>query len=179
MSHRFVRSRALLVPLVLLLAGSASAQTPAPTPSPGPRPCSSPEHRQFDFWIGQWDVKTPDGKLAGRNTIEPILGGCALKESWTGAGGMVGTSYNSYNALSKGWHQTWVDGSGTLLLLDGGWKDGKMVLRGESAVQNGKALNEISWEKLEGGGVRQIWRVSQDGGKTWRVAFDGTYEKKS
>jgi hypothetical protein len=33
---------------------AASAQTPPPAP------CSAPESRQFDFWIGDWDVFTPE-----------------------------------------------------------------------------------------------------------------------
>ena len=41
----------------------------------------------LDFWLGDWSVTTPDGKHAGDNRIEAILDGCALSESWTGAGG--------------------------------------------------------------------------------------------
>ncbi len=40
--------------------------------------CPGPEYRQFDFWVGEWDVALPDGKPAGTNRIAPILGGCAL-----------------------------------------------------------------------------------------------------
>ena len=31
--------------------------------------CADPAYRQFDFWIGEWQVHTPDGKLAGTNRI--------------------------------------------------------------------------------------------------------------
>jgi hypothetical protein len=181
MSHRFVRTRPLLVLAALLLAGIAPAQSTTITPEPTarPRPCTSAEHRQFDFWIGVWDVKAGNGNVLGRNVIEAIHGGCALKESWTGAGGLSGTSINAWNAAAKGWHQTWVDGSGSLLLLDGGVRDGKMVLSGESPGNSGPVKNEISWERLDGGRVRQVWRASTDGGKTWQTAFDGIYEKKS
>ena len=34
-----------------------------------PAPCSAPEHRQFDFWLGDWEVKGPAGKVAGRNMV--------------------------------------------------------------------------------------------------------------
>jgi hypothetical protein len=178
MTPRSVRfAGALVTAATTLLAASARAQTPVPTPRP--RPCQEPERRQFDFWVGQWEVRNPAGQVAGHNRIEAILGGCALQESWTGAqGGFSGYSYNSWNPMTKGWHQTWVDVSGTLLLLDGGLVDGKMVMRGESAGPSGKAVNEITWEPLPGGKVRQVWRVSNDAGKTWTVAFDGTYTKK-
>ncbi len=29
--------------------------------------CDAPEHRAFDFWLGEWQVRTPDGKLAGES----------------------------------------------------------------------------------------------------------------
>ena len=29
-------------------------------------PCSAPEYHQFDFWLGDWEVTTPDGKPAGQ-----------------------------------------------------------------------------------------------------------------
>lgn len=68
------------------------------------KPCSAPEHRQFDFWIGDWDVTAPDGKPAGKNRIEPILDGCALAEHWRGASGGAGHSYNVYDARRGVWH---------------------------------------------------------------------------
>ena len=56
-------------------------------PAPATKPCSAPPYRQFDFWIGDWDVFSPDGKLAGHNRVESIEGGCGIQENWTGAGG--------------------------------------------------------------------------------------------
>jgi hypothetical protein len=152
--------------LVLLVPTNALAQDARPERTP----CSAPEHRQFDFWIGDWEVRRPDGEVAGRNVIEPILGGCALRESWTGAKGMRGTSLNTYSALDGKWHQTWVDEEGTLLLLSGALRDGKMVLEGETPVRH-----RITWSPLEDGRVRQLWETSPDSGATWNVVFDGTY----
>lgn len=138
--------------------------------------CVAAPHRQFDFWIGEWDVYTPDGAKAGGNTITSILGGCALQENWVSASGGGGHSYNIYDARRDRWHQTWVDGQGTLLVLEGGLQHGRMVLRGERLGRDGQpVLDEISWEPLEGGRVRQLWRASGDGGQSWRLVFDGTY----
>ena len=83
--------------LVAALAAAASAQqAPQQAPAaPPPRPCSAPEHRQFDFWAGSWDVVGPSGKVAGHNDIEPILGGCVLREHWKGTGGLEGYSFNA------------------------------------------------------------------------------------
>ena len=99
---------------------------------PRPKPCATPQHRQFDFWLGDWDVTKPDGKAAGHNRITVILGGCALREEWTGASGTHGTSLNMFDAGARKWRQTWVDDGGTVLLLTGEFKGGKMVLEGDS-----------------------------------------------
>ena len=111
--------RVLLAVILLAMGADVSAQ---------PGPCTAPEHRQFDFWVGDWRVTTPDGKHAGDNRIEKILDGCALHESWTGATGGRGFSYNAYDRDRKVWHQTWVDKQGTLLLLDGTFTNGGRVL---------------------------------------------------
>lgn len=46
-------------------------------------PCDNWQHREFDFWIGECRVKTPDGKLAGVNRIEREYGGCVLHGRYT------------------------------------------------------------------------------------------------
>jgi hypothetical protein len=163
--------------LAALLASPALAQTPAKAPAPPP--CSAPENRQFDFWVGDWDVTRPDGTPAGTNRIEVILGGCVLHESWRSTDGKsVGQSFNVYARDGK-WHQTWVDNGGGLLELTGGLEDGRMVLSQRMTRPDGTTvLHEMSWEKLEGGKVRQHWRVSRDEGKTWTDAFVGIYSPK-
>jgi hypothetical protein len=174
---RLVRYGSMVVCLMIGLAGRSVAQE-----SGGAQPppaCTAPEHRQFDFWIGDWDVSNPAGKPAGHNRIEPILGGCALRETWTGARGSRGTSYNAWDSQRRRWHQTWVDNGGLVLRLDGGFADGKMVLSGETRDSSGAAvLNRITWRETGPGAVRQLWEVSSDGGKTWGVAFDGRYRKR-
>jgi hypothetical protein len=161
-----------------LLAAAAPAR-PQDAPAPAPKPCSTPEHRQFDFWVGDWEVTQPDGTVAGTNRIDIILGGCVLQESWKSANGRsVGHSFNLY-ARDGRWHQTWVDNSGLLLELVGGLEDGRMVMSQERTTPEGqKALHEISWTKLETGQVKQHWRVTTDNGQTWKDVFVGIYTRK-
>jgi hypothetical protein len=150
-------------------ASSAAAATPAP------RPCSSPEYRQFDFWLGDWNVAQA-GKPAGTNRITPLLGGCAVREEWKGVSGLTGTSLNMWDAARKRWTQTWVDDKGNVLFLVGGREGPKMVLEGDTPDgKGGTVTNRISWAPLSGGHVRQLWETSTDGGKTWETAFDGDY----
>ena len=168
----------MILVLTAAMAGSSIvlAQESAKTP-----PCSAAEYSQFDFWIGSWRVTDEEGTFQGTNRIEIILGGCALRENWTGAQGMTGHSFNIYAARRNTWHQTWVDSNGTLLLLDGALKDGRMVLQGQTPARDGKGTveNEISWQKLEDGRVRQTWRISSDGGASWKDAFIGLYTRET
>jgi hypothetical protein len=41
--------------------------------------------------------------------------------------------------------------------------------------KDAKAVNEIAWTAQPDGSVRQHWRVSADGGRTWSTSFDGKY----
>ncbi len=142
--------------------------------------CTGPEYRQFDFWVGEWEVRTPKGTLAGTNRIEKILDGCVLRESWTGSRGMRGTSLNMYSAADRQWHQTWMDSNGLLLVMSGGLENGRMVLAGETrSADGGTLLNRITWEKLEDARVRQHWETSADSGRTWQDAFVGLYRRTS
>ena len=138
--------------------------------------CASPEYHQFDFWVGDWTVTAPNGKVVGTNTIDRPLGSCVLQEHWIGAGGTHGSSFNIYDAARKLWHQTWVDDHGTLLLLDGAYADGKMTLSGGTST-----INRITWEQKgsKPDRVRQLWETSTDGGKTWQTSFDGLYTRKT
>lgn len=162
---------AVVVLCLLVLGGTGvHAQTSSP--------CSDERSRDFDFWVGDWDVAANE-KLAGTNSIQPILDGCVLQETWSGAGGSAGSSFNFYNPQTENWQQFWVWRNGTTLELEGGYADGKMVLEGESRDREGNAiLNRITWHNNSDGTVRQHWQISKNGGVTWQDAFDGLYTKR-
>ena len=143
-------------------------------------PCDAAEHRGFDFWIGQWQVHTPDGKLAGHNRIEPGYGGCVLHERYEAArGGYRGESLNAYDAARKVWHQTWVDNGGLLLVLEGGLRDGAMVLEGRGTGRDGQPVrHRITWTPSPDGSVRQHWETATGADGPWRTSFDGRYTKR-
>jgi hypothetical protein len=156
-----------------------AAQTPPAAP-PQP-PCSAPQDRQFDFWLGKWNVADAAGKPQGTNEITRELRGCVLQEHWNGAGGGHGTSFNHYDAARKVWHQTWVDDGGGILLLDGGWRDGSMVLSGaRPGREPGVAVTDrITFTPRSDGTVRQLWQATRDGGASWTTVFDGIYRRSS
>jgi hypothetical protein len=151
--------------LALVLFGLGMA-----APQAQPRPaCGDAVHHQFDFWIGDWDVLTTDGKMAGHNHIISIAGGCGVEEQWTGAGGGGGRSLNTYDAGDKKWHQFWVGGDGTVLQLSGSFAGNVMTLE--------SAGHRIRFTHNADGTVHQVWESSRDGGKTWQISFDGKYVK--
>ena len=170
----------LILVLLGALSGLASSALAQSTPPAAPPPVP-PESRQFDFWIGEWDVTTPDGKPAGLSKIESVSSGAALLENWTGlpvpAGGN-GKSNNTYNRAKKQWQQFWVGSGGGVLELSGGLVDGSMVLAGEHDVRGRHLTEKITWTPNADGSVRQHWEHSTDGGKTGTDAFDGLYRKK-
>jgi hypothetical protein len=140
--------------------------------------CEDSAYRQFDFWIGEWQVHTPDGKLAGTNRITREYEGCVLHERYTTPRGYSGESLNTYDAGRSLWHQTWVDNEGTLLLLEGRFVDGRMRLEGASTGSDGKTTkHRITWTPNGDGSVRQFWESTDSDGR-WITAFDGRYTRK-
>jgi hypothetical protein len=135
--------------------------------------------RDFDFWIGEWDVVGPQGNQAGTNSITPLLDGGALAEHWHGTGGVEGHSINAYDTTTGRWHQTWVDSTGGFLLLEGGLVGADMVLEGTVAGTDGAApqRQRITWTPGSDG-VRQHWESSDDDGASWQTAFDGRYRPR-
>ena len=142
-------------------------------------PCKAlPEFRQFDFWIGDWDVKNPQGVPSGSSSIQIILGQCIIFENWSGGGGSNGKSFNIYDTKDKKWHQTYVDDKGTFAHYLGGLVDGKMVMVADTILAGKKTLAKMTFSKLENGDVRQFGENSTDDGKTWTTSFDLIYSRK-
>lgn len=72
-----------------------------------------------------------------------------------------------------------MDNSGSLLELRGDYKDNQMRLEGVTTGGDGKQqLERLTFTKISADRVRQLWEQSTDGGKTWKVAFDGMYIRK-
>ena len=142
-------------------------------------PCESQtQHRQFDFWIGEWNVKSQNTKVA-ESSIQRIIGGCVLYENYSQADGFTGKSFNFYDSTLKKWRQTWVDSGGNVSEFVGEFKDGSLHYEGESHRQDGsRVLRKMIFYNLGPDRVRQYSERSTDGGKTWNVAYDFTYERK-
>lgn len=174
----------VLIPLSLIAASPAPPRTStvasvaSPTPTREPA-CEGPEFRQFDFWIGKWIVRNPEGKEVGRSEISQESAGCAIREQWKGVSGVRGMSINYYDPAERQWHQDWVGGDGAILHLRGGLQDGAMVLSGDTQSREGRVINRITWTPLPNDRVKQEWAISSDDGKTWQTSFVGLYDPQA
>ena len=161
-----------------LFAPAVANPSAAPPISPH---CNAAEYHQLDFWIGDWDTfeaDAPGGPSIARARVEPIAQGCAIHELYEQTDGLIGDSILSYDPVRKQWQQTWVTNRGSLMVLWGNFKDGALILEGESHLRDGTSvMQRISW-KAQGDGVREWAVLSKDGGKTWTPAFDVLFKKR-
>jgi len=143
--------------------------------------CSAAEYHQMDFWIGDWDTfetGAPSGPSIARARVQPIAQGCAIRELYEQADGLVGDSILSYDPVRKQWQQTWVTNRGSLMVLWGNFKDGALILEGEAHLRDGKSvMQRITW-KAQDDGVRESAVLSKDRGKTWTAAFDVLFRRR-
>ncbi|GAA4856594.1 hypothetical protein [Luteimonas vadosa] len=176
------RTTTLVMGLLSALSVPLMAQDATPAPSPPPA-CTDADYRQFDFWIGDWEVfGGPDGsRLLGHNRIERSDNGCWLQEHWTGTTGPSGTSLNSWDKAYGVWRQYWSGGGGMVLRLEGGLREGRMVLEGvlPGPGGEGEQAQRITWTPNDDGSVTQLWETSDDAGATWKTAFQGRYRKRA
>lgn len=168
-SHRQNAAIACVFALVAALALATSGRVPAPHSSI-PTPCSAPQYHQFDFWLGDWDTFEPGAaKPDARVRVTSILGGCAVHEDYRQANGARGESFSIYDASRNLWHQTWVTNGGKLLVIEGRFTRGQIVMAGVDHFRH--VLVRGAWVPMHGG-VRETAVLSSDAGKTWKPWFD-------
>ncbi|MGE3490406.1 MAG: hypothetical protein AB7N29_10400 [Vicinamibacterales bacterium] len=185
---------ALLFAVVPMLTPLPQAPpSPAAAP-PKPFDCSAPEYRQFDFWVGAWDVvpnpatippgtpPPPAGAKPARNVVEKAHNGCVLIENWTTTG-QTGQSFNLYDRASRRWHQTWVDNGGGLHEYWGALTGGNMVFAGEVPLGPGSRFAgrrtvRLTFFPMGPDKVRQFSEaLNMDG--TWSVNYDLIYTRRA
>jgi hypothetical protein len=150
------------------------------------RPCSDPVYRQFDFWIGEWEAYGVNGQKAGDSKISVILDSCIILEEWTSATinrgiRYAGKSFNTYNAATKQWQQTWVDNAGgSNEYLLGKFENNKIIYTSSSFPFNKDtmAIRKMTFTNLSPVKLRQHGEISKDNGATWATEYDLEYRRK-
>jgi hypothetical protein len=151
-------------------------------------PCLGiPQAREFDFWVGEWDVY-PNGAnvIVGHSKVEVVSGGCMVLENWTAIGSIpnIGKSMNYVNTATGKWEQHWI-GSGGLnvnnpqLFVNGEYREDAMRFESTStSPQNQKQLGRFIFFNMGPDQVRQFYEISVDEGKTWTTSYDLVYKRK-
>ena len=168
----------MLLPALLAIAAQGGGQAAAQPPPPA---CETAEHKQFDFWVGKWDVYRSDtNQLVARSLIEKLYGGCAVRENWMPIGGTGGGSLNSWRPSEGRWRQTWTDSGNNWNEYAGGMESGLMVLTGSSLKAGGGASPvRITYEAKPDGSVVQTGYQSGNGGKAWSLTYQFIYRPAS
>ena len=147
-------------------------------------PCSYPEAKQFDFWVGTWKAEWTDKdgiKQEGTNIIKKILGGCVVEENFDGNPGtpLIGKSLSVYVPRLKKWKQTWVDNSGGYLDFVGEFETGKMILSRDFLNKEGKKISQrMVYYNIGEESFDWNWERSMDEGKAWNVMWKIHYTRK-
>jgi hypothetical protein len=166
--------------MVLLLAAVPGAR-PA-SPGEAAAGCGAePALHALDFWLGEWRV-TVDGRPAGEDRVELILGGCAIEETWSDVDGSRGQGVFWYDPSTRTLRQVWLTDQA---LRPGGQKDKHLVARfadggtrfqGEIVLPDGaRVMDRTTLRPRANGTVSQRIETSRDGGETWTVGFDAVY----
>ena len=161
----------------LLVHSSAFAQRYDPS-----KPCSEGQRRQFDFWLGSWDVTWPASSHgpagSGRDNVQKILANCVVQENFLpDTSALRATSISTYVPETGQWKQIWADNEGHSRDLTGESKNGEVVLSGQTEVNGKKVLQRSVWKNIKPMELDCNWEQSQDGGQTWQVLWPMHYTR--
>lgn len=169
-----------LTALLLALPAPALAQLssePQDLPE-GVTACLEDQYRQFDFWLGEWEVTDTEGNLAGHNSITHAENGCVILEHWSGARGSTGRSFNYFDPGDRKWHQLWIAPGAVIDYAGGPEGDNTMKLEGTIAYRNSGVFPfRGSWVLNEDGTVTQSFEQYDPVTDDWSDWFTGIYRR--
>jgi hypothetical protein len=174
------RFRQPLLAITLVMAAASVGVQAAESPVD---PCATPQHHQFDFWVGDWqvfDAKT--NQLVGFDQVEKHSHGCIVQQNLTlltdlyrrpgVAFRLAGIGVNRFDGES--WLEMWADNQWGAIVLKGMPEDGKaMVLKSITPSRNRDL--RLVWEKRPDGSVRALQYVAPAGTEKWELYGDLIY----
>jgi len=167
--------------IIILLHSIGYAQQ---RPSDSDRPCTEGQRRQFDFWVGSWDLSWPSGPARpagfGRNNVQKIFANCVVQENFSSDAPTQfrGMSLSSYVPELGKWKQVWADNQGGYLDFIGESKNGEMVFTREKEMNGKKILQRMVWKNIKPMELDWSWEKSEDGGQTWQVLWPIHYTRR-
>ena len=154
--------------------------------------CTSKEHQEFDFWLGNWNIKQKILKAdsswfesKAKTKVAKILNGCAVQENWEGEvqffwEGMTkpekikALSVRSFGEKTKKWMINWMDTRNPQFSgFEGNFADGKSEFFRKVAGENGGkgTILRITFSDIKENSVRWDLAVSTDDGKKFTTLW--------
>ena len=139
-----------------------------------------PPEKQFDFWLGEWDVNWGEGQH-GVNRIQRVLKGQVIQEDFDGRPAMDfrGHSVSVYSPQYRQWQQTWVDTQGNYWHLRGGWQLDRFILVADDMLQDRAVKYRMVFYNIALDTLDWNWELSEDGGQTWNLRWKIHYRRKA
>jgi hypothetical protein len=170
---------AAIAALAVTACATAEAQQQAQQP-----PCSAPEFRQLDFWVGAWDARweaaqgMPAG--SGTNTITREYGNCVIQEQFDGGPvvGLIGHSVSTYHAPTRVWRQTWVDNQGGYFALSGG-RVGDIFILTSYQLNTSTPAQRMVFSDITENSFTWRWQSTADAGATWSDSWVIYYTRRA
>lgn len=138
-----------------------------------PGACTAEAYGDLSFWLGEWRVLGPRGRLLGRSRVTADLNGCLIEEVFEGRFGYDSTSFFVYDATDGQWYRHLVDTRGVSVRLEGMFDAGVLELATE---RDGRTLR-VSIRPGDDGLVEHVWEVDRPGSEFSVPALRITYER--
>lgn len=148
-----------------------------------PAGCTSAESRQFDFWLGEWDVSPGQSSVIVAESVITLHDqGCVILENWRPFRDAHGHSINAYDAANQSWRQTWVDASGTITQYVGA-RDAEGVIRldnlgagpGDRPPTERRRMN---FARIDENTVRQWGELYEEAAQSWTTEWAFIYRRR-
>ncbi len=152
------------------------------------------ESRQFDFWVGEWDVlnrnRPPEDPRwydtgAATARVYPVVAGCGIVEHWRGDafGEFVeGFSLRAFNRGRGQWDLVllWPNqGDPRFGELRGGFRHNRGEFYSQSITETGDtSVTRFTFSDITSNSLRWQEAVSMDAGRTWASSWIMEYNRR-
>jgi hypothetical protein len=163
----------------------AAAESAALEQSSAPATCDTPQHHQFDFLVGDWQVFDAGSRqLVAIDRVEKRFEGCVIQENLTFITDLYRRPGVKYRLAGIGvsrfdgesWLQMWADNQWGAILLRGMLAaDGSMVLT--TVVPSRNRDVRLVWERGADGSLRNLEYVAAAGSGKWQKYGDLIYRR--
>jgi hypothetical protein len=129
--------------------------------------------RDFDFWLGEWDVSWGDGET-GTSSVYSDFDDRVIVESFDSrpSSEVQGMSLSTFDEAAGVWRQAWVDSRGTFTVVSGSRTGDVMELRTETGP-----LRRARWHDVTADSFTWTLERSSDGGASWETVRQLLYKR--